>query len=227
MTNICFIICFRDKLTRSTVGLVNQGHITVTSCNPGDKVLVFWDTEHKNYTIYLESSTFYFINSDCLGTLELGFNPDGSPQRQNIVAQVVDKEFCHAKKVVNWITGKLVNNSLINVSKVFLIIFNWWFIFFSLEIVFAYHWAPNSTEYGWSQFHQPNWRAEARRICSEGIEKQHCTLVWGWRNRRQHFYVINKFNYYYYREEKFNTFVIIQLLYFARANDEKKNKQTK
>lgn len=89
----------RDKLTRSTVGLVNQGHITVTSCNPGDKVLVFWDTEHKNYTIYLESSTFYFINSDCLEALDLRFNSDGTPQRQNIVAQVVDKEYCHAKKV--------------------------------------------------------------------------------------------------------------------------------
>jgi len=37
----------------------------------GDAVLVVWDEEHRNYTILQETSTLYFLHSDCLDTLGL------------------------------------------------------------------------------------------------------------------------------------------------------------
>ncbi|PSN56671.1 hypothetical protein C0J52_00056 [Blattella germanica] len=54
------------KLTRSTTSLIQQGKISVGSCNEGDPVLVLWDEEHRNYIILQETTTKYFLHSDCL-----------------------------------------------------------------------------------------------------------------------------------------------------------------
>ena len=89
----------REKLTKSTVGLVKQGRISISSCNPGDSVLILWDPQHRNYIIFQESTTFYFLNADCIDMLDLRVGADGIPKRMHVVAEVVDKEYCHARKV--------------------------------------------------------------------------------------------------------------------------------
>ncbi|KZC12971.1 RB1-inducible coiled-coil protein 1, partial [Dufourea novaeangliae] len=70
-------------------------------CNPGDIVLVFWDPTHGNYTVYQESTTLYFLNSDCVAALDLALNPEGPPLSIQTIAEVVDKEYCHARKSEN------------------------------------------------------------------------------------------------------------------------------
>lgn len=101
----------RDKLTKSTVGLVQQGRISISSCNPGDSVLILWDPQHRNYIIFQEAATFYFLNSDCIDMLDLRVGSDGIPKRMHIVAEVVDKEYCHARKVNCYYKKKIIFNS--------------------------------------------------------------------------------------------------------------------
>jgi hypothetical protein len=77
--------------------MVQQGIVSVTSCNAGDVVLVVWDTVHGNYAVYQESSTLYFLHSDYVDALDIEMNPNSS--RRCVLAEVIDKEYCHARKV--------------------------------------------------------------------------------------------------------------------------------
>ncbi|XP_011871061.1 PREDICTED: RB1-inducible coiled-coil protein 1 isoform X2 [Vollenhovia emeryi] len=86
------------KVAEKVAKMVQQGIVTVTSCNPGDVVLVVWDAVHGNYAVYQESSTFYFLHSDYVDALEI-MNPSGS--RRCVLAEVIDKEYCHARKHEN------------------------------------------------------------------------------------------------------------------------------
>ncbi|XP_018049229.1 PREDICTED: RB1-inducible coiled-coil protein 1 isoform X2 [Atta colombica] len=86
------------KVAEKVAKMVQQGIVTITSCNPGDVVLVVWDAVHCNYAVYQESSTFYFLHSDCVGAME-GMNPSAS--RKCVLAEVIDKEYCHARKHEN------------------------------------------------------------------------------------------------------------------------------
>ncbi|KAL6257400.1 hypothetical protein P5V15_010972 [Pogonomyrmex californicus] len=87
------------KVAEKVAKMVQQGIITVTSCNPGDVVLVVWDGMHNNYAVYQESSTFYFLHSDYIDALDVGVKP--SVYRKCILAEVIDKEYCHARKQEN------------------------------------------------------------------------------------------------------------------------------
>ena len=89
----------REKFTKSIVSLEQQPRICTSSCNPGDIVLVLWDPPHKNFIIYQDTPTFYFLHSDCVDVMDLRSNSDGIPKRTRIEAEVVEKEYCHAKKV--------------------------------------------------------------------------------------------------------------------------------
>ncbi|XP_017878640.1 RB1-inducible coiled-coil protein 1 isoform X1 [Ceratina calcarata] len=84
---------FADKL-------VELGHITVTRCNPGDHVLMFWDPNYWTYMLYQESMTMYFLNSDCLAP-GIDIMPDGTPRPTQHIVQVIDKQYCHARKSEN------------------------------------------------------------------------------------------------------------------------------
>ncbi|XP_077273593.1 autophagy-related 17 isoform X2 [Temnothorax americanus] len=101
--SICFhpsLPSYIHKKVAEKVGkMVQQGIVTVTSCNPGDVVLVVWDAVHGNYAVYQESSTFYFLHSDYVDALDVGMNPSGS--RKCVLAEVIDKEYCHARKHEN------------------------------------------------------------------------------------------------------------------------------
>lgn len=88
----------QKKMQKTATKLTEMGHITVTSCDPGDNVLMFWDPTHGTYTLYQESTTLYFLNTDSSSELDLGSNPDESKNTQSIV-EVVDKQYCHARKV--------------------------------------------------------------------------------------------------------------------------------
>ncbi|XP_063236188.1 RB1-inducible coiled-coil protein 1 [Bacillus rossius redtenbacheri] len=90
----------KEKLTRSQTSLVQQGKISIASCNPGDAVLVMWDDEHCNYTIVQDTSTLYFLHSDYVEGLGLKPTPDGFGRRYSS-GEVIDKEYCHAKKPEN------------------------------------------------------------------------------------------------------------------------------
>ncbi|KAI4504496.1 hypothetical protein M0802_000046 [Mischocyttarus mexicanus] len=84
---------------KNILKLIQQGRITVTTCNPGDTVLVIWDPIHWSYALLQESSTLYFVNSDCVESL--GFNVDGVPKISEAIAEVVNKEYCIARKSTN------------------------------------------------------------------------------------------------------------------------------
>ncbi|XP_011168169.1 RB1-inducible coiled-coil protein 1 isoform X2 [Solenopsis invicta] len=101
--SICFhpslSSCIHKKVAEKVTKMVQQGIVTITSCNPGDVVLVVWDAVHGNYAVYQESSTFYFLHSDYVDALDVGMNPSGS--RKCVLAEVIDKEYCHARKHEN------------------------------------------------------------------------------------------------------------------------------
>ncbi|XP_036148269.1 RB1-inducible coiled-coil protein 1 isoform X1 [Monomorium pharaonis] len=86
------------KVAEKVAKMVQQGIVTVTSCNPGDVVLVVWDGIHGNYAVYQESSTLYFLHSDYVDALDVGMNPSS---RKCVLAEVIDKEYCHARKHEN------------------------------------------------------------------------------------------------------------------------------
>lgn len=102
----CLHSQFRKKMEESITKMVQLGIITITSCNPGDVVLVFWDTAHGNYAIYQESQTLYFLHSDCVDALYVGLNSNGS--RKCILAVVIDKEYCHARKVRLFFSDRVI-----------------------------------------------------------------------------------------------------------------------
>lgn len=80
------------------MSLLKSGKFSLNSCMAGDIVLVLWEPVHENYKILQESSTLYFLHSECLEALGLkkGENEDQKPY---CVGQVTNKEYCHARKV--------------------------------------------------------------------------------------------------------------------------------
>ncbi|XP_076764076.1 autophagy-related 17 isoform X2 [Xylocopa sonorina] len=91
----------QKKMKKIAEKLVELGHITVTSCNTGDHVLVFWDPTHGTYMLYQESMTLYFLNSDSIAGLDFGLNPDETPKSSQAIVEVVGKQYCHARKSEN------------------------------------------------------------------------------------------------------------------------------
>ncbi|XP_063977047.1 RB1-inducible coiled-coil protein 1-like isoform X2 [Diachasmimorpha longicaudata] len=92
---------YREKLIKSTTNLFQQSCISLNSCNPGDSVIVLWDTDHSNYIILQESRTMYFLHSECIDTLKLRRESDGLPKQIYVLGEVIDKQYCHAKKSEN------------------------------------------------------------------------------------------------------------------------------
>ncbi|XP_049814616.1 RB1-inducible coiled-coil protein 1 isoform X2 [Schistocerca nitens] len=91
----------QESLTRSASSLIQQGKISIVSCNVGDAVLVVWNEVHRNYLILQETSTLYFLHQDCLDILGLRPSSDGSQRRLYCTGEVTDKEYCHALKPQN------------------------------------------------------------------------------------------------------------------------------
>ncbi|GJQ84975.1 hypothetical protein Trydic_g575 [Trypoxylus dichotomus] len=90
----------QEKLTKSQVSLLKSGKFSRSSCVTGDIVLVVWEPAHENYKILQESSTLYFLHSDCLEGLGLK-KVENEEQRPYCLGQVTNKEYCHARKAQN------------------------------------------------------------------------------------------------------------------------------
>lgn len=74
--------------------------VSLNSCKVNELVLVVWNPQHENYTIHQESKYMYFLHSDCVETL--GLKTTGTePRKTYCIGQVVEKEYCHARKVNN------------------------------------------------------------------------------------------------------------------------------
>ncbi|XP_063918361.1 RB1-inducible coiled-coil protein 1 isoform X3 [Zophobas morio] len=86
---------------RSEVSSPKAGKLNIESCKTGDMVLVVWDLAHQNFKILQESSSLYFLNADCLESLGLKV-VDGQPNKLYCYAEVVEKEYCHARKDENY-----------------------------------------------------------------------------------------------------------------------------
>lgn len=95
----CHFLMHLDKKPNGSIAKsLRLGRITATSCNPGDRVLVFWNELHGNYMVYQESLTLYFVNSDCVFTIEMALE-DSQVYPKTLLVEVIDKEYCHARKV--------------------------------------------------------------------------------------------------------------------------------
>lgn len=87
----------KERLTKSQSPL-RPCTVSLNSCNVGELVLVVWNPQHENYTIHQESKYMYFLHSDCMEPL--GLTIAGSEQRKPYcIGEVVEKEYCHARKV--------------------------------------------------------------------------------------------------------------------------------
>ncbi|KAF6214202.1 hypothetical protein GE061_008941 [Apolygus lucorum] len=86
----------KDKLTSSTNTLIKSRKVTIDSCNPGENVLVAWDFDLSAYTIVQESSTLFVLHCESLKLL--GLNETSPKRTLYTVGEVVDKEYCRARK---------------------------------------------------------------------------------------------------------------------------------
>lgn len=88
----------REAMSRSEVSPARAGRVNVDSCKVGDLVVVLWDPSHESFKILQETRHMYFLHSDYLDVLGLEV-ADGKPNKLYCTGEVVDKEYCHARKV--------------------------------------------------------------------------------------------------------------------------------
>lgn len=74
--------------------------VSVLTCQPGDIVLLCYDEGHQNYILFVLSPNLHFLHTDCLDTLGLKTAP-GTVRKGWVLAEVVEKEFCQARKPQN------------------------------------------------------------------------------------------------------------------------------
>ena len=83
----------KDELNLYTTGIFKRLFQSKTTT----KLLSFFSS---NYMIYTEgNSLFHFLHSDSV--VPLGLSPSIVPRKQYITAEVVDKEYCQARKPEN------------------------------------------------------------------------------------------------------------------------------
>lgn len=70
--------------------------VSILTCNPGDVVLLCFDENHQNYVVFLLGSSLHFLHTDCLDVLGLK-----TVRKGWVLAEVIDKEFCQARKPQN------------------------------------------------------------------------------------------------------------------------------
>lgn len=112
---------YHEKLIKSTTNIFQQLCISLNTCNTGDCVIVLWDTKHSNYIVLQETKTMYFLHSDCTDTLDLRPSRDGLPKQTYVLGQVIDKQYCHAKKVkINNLIKYNLNSNNLNIYFLFI-----------------------------------------------------------------------------------------------------------
>ena len=89
----------KEQLTKSMMVLVSSGKINVASVDRGDVVMVVWNEDHNNFSIYTEPSfdlPLHFLHNESAQILGLS-----NASKRYTTAEVVDKEYCQAKKSEN------------------------------------------------------------------------------------------------------------------------------
>lgn len=74
--------------------------VSILTCQPGDIVLLCYDEGHQNYVLFVLGPNLHFLHTDCLDTLGLKTAP-GTVRKGWVLAEVVEKEFCQARKQQN------------------------------------------------------------------------------------------------------------------------------
>lgn len=74
--------------------------LQVTSVDRGDIVMIVWSEDNNSFSVYNENSNLYFVHSDSYEALGISL-VNGRPQKRYTTAEVVDKEYCQAKKPEN------------------------------------------------------------------------------------------------------------------------------
>uniref|UniRef100_A0A224Z7I7 RB1-inducible coiled-coil protein 1 n=1 Tax=Rhipicephalus zambeziensis TaxID=60191 RepID=A0A224Z7I7_9ACAR len=74
--------------------------VSILTCQPGDIVLLCYDEGHQNYVLFVLGPNLHFLHTDCLDTLGLKTAP-GTVRKGWVLAEVVEKEFCQARKPQN------------------------------------------------------------------------------------------------------------------------------
>lgn len=92
-------LMLKQQLSRSMTSLVSTGKVSINTADKGDVVLVLWADEHNNYQIYHEGAVLHFLHTDSITTL--GLVEAGGRRKKYITAEVVEKEYCQAKKAEN------------------------------------------------------------------------------------------------------------------------------
>ncbi|XP_064486648.1 RB1-inducible coiled-coil protein 1-like isoform X1 [Ornithodoros turicata] len=74
--------------------------VSILTCNVGDVVLLCYDEGHQNYVLFVLGPVLHFLHTECLETLGLRPGP-GCTRKGWVLAEVVEKEYCQAKKPQN------------------------------------------------------------------------------------------------------------------------------
>ncbi|KAJ8968707.1 hypothetical protein NQ314_002162 [Rhamnusium bicolor] len=90
----------RENMAKSEITVSRSGKLNIESCKAGDQVLVLWDVTHESFKILQENKHMYFLHSDYLEALGLEVT-DGKPNKNYCTGEVIDKEYCHARKSEN------------------------------------------------------------------------------------------------------------------------------
>lgn len=81
-------------------GFAPADKVSILTCNVGDVVLLCYDEGHQNYVLFVLGPVLHFLHTECLDTL--GLRPGGRGTRKGwVLAEVVEKEYCEAKKPQN------------------------------------------------------------------------------------------------------------------------------
>ncbi|CAH1774266.1 unnamed protein product [Owenia fusiformis] len=88
------------SMSTSTRSMVTQDKVSITSCNVGDIVLLCLDERHDHYVVFSVGVTLHFLHSECLEALGLKIQPN-EPRKSWVLGEIVDKEYCQAKKAQN------------------------------------------------------------------------------------------------------------------------------
>jgi len=94
----------KEQLTKSMLVLVSSGKINVASVDRGDIVMVVWNEAHNNFSIYTEPCfdlPLHFLHNESTHLLGLSIPPNNASKIRYTSAEVVDKEYCQAKKSEN------------------------------------------------------------------------------------------------------------------------------
>ncbi|XP_067123331.1 RB1-inducible coiled-coil protein 1 isoform X1 [Centruroides vittatus] len=79
---------------------ISTDKVSVLTCEIGDVVLLCFDEKHDNYMVFYLGPVLHFLHTECLETL--GFkNVSDENRRTWALAEVIEKEYCLAKKPHN------------------------------------------------------------------------------------------------------------------------------